>query len=215
MKKVTAQEMAEIDRKAQEIYGIPQKILMEDAGTAVFQTILSDTPNIKNEKIAILCGKGNNGGDGFVIARKLAEKYPQRLIVFVVDKNNIREGSSLDNFKIIQDLDVDIQKIEDFLLDEDFTVLIDAIFGTGFKGSLPEIISSIGEKVNSLNCKKFAVDIPSGLDATTGKASKNSLKSDKTITFGLSKYGFYIEDGPDLCGEVIVEEIGFPEDLLV
>jgi hydroxyethylthiazole kinase-like uncharacterized protein yjeF len=214
MKKVTAQEMAEIDRKAQEIYGIPQKTLMEDAGTAVFQTILSDTPNIKNEKIAILCGKGNNGGDGFVIARKLAEKYPQRLIVFVVDKNNIREGSSLDNFKIIQDLGVDIRKIEDFLLDEDFTVLIDAIFGTGFKGSLPESISSIGEKVNSLTCKKFAVDIPSGLDATTGKASKNSLKSDKTITFGLSKYGFYIEDGPDLCGEVIVEEIGFPEDLL-
>ena len=103
-----------------------------------------------------------------------------------------------------------MKKIKVNLNDRSYTITI----GSGAIKKLPEVISNIGEKVNSSSSKKYAVDIPSGLDATTGASSKNSLKADKTITFGLAKQGFYTENGPNLCGEILVEEIGFPEDLL-
>ncbi|MGB2601284.1 MAG: NAD(P)H-hydrate epimerase [Candidatus Omnitrophota bacterium] len=214
-KGVTTEQMAEIDRKAQEEYGIAQVDLMENAGRSVAEEILSDFGSLREEKVAVLCGKGNNGGDGFVIARHLAEKEPQCLGVYITDPEGVRKGSALDNLQLIRGKKIDIRSMNEFVQEEEsFTLVIDAIFGTGFKGELTEELKRIAKKVTSSSARVYAVDIPSGLNSTTGKASESSFKADKTVTFGLPKTGFYLEDGPALCGQIIVKDIGFPKVLL-
>lgn len=217
MKPVSAKIMSEIDRKAQEDYGIPEIVLMENAGRSVSECVISDTVSLLNERIAIFCGKGNNGGDGFVAARYLANESPGRLAVYVLNENEIKEGVTSINFKIIRKMGIQIRPLNAFLSgahNENFTLSIDAIFGTGFKGELPREYADLGAKINVANIKRYAVDVPSGLDATTGIVAKNCLRADKTITFGLPKTGFYIKDGPSVCGEIIVKSIGYPKALL-
>ena len=215
---VTAQEMAEIDRRAQEEYNIPQAVLMENAGQAVAEVILSETPSIKNEKIACFCGRGNNGGDGFVLARLLAKESPMRLTAYASGAEKMKKGAARDNFLAAKEMKIEIKPLEDFLSLEaradEYTISVDAIFGTGFKGELPEECKALGKTLNTSSLKKYAVDIPSGLDSTKGIASEGCLRAEKTITFGLPKQGFYREDGPEVCGEIIVKNVGFPEELL-
>jgi hydroxyethylthiazole kinase-like uncharacterized protein yjeF len=218
MSGVTAQQMAEIDRRAQEEYGISQSELMENAGRSVAEVILSDYNSLKNEKIAVICGRGNNGGDGFVAARFLLSGYPSRLTVYVSDPEKIKQGAALLNFQRIRDLDIEALSIKEFISSEGpsggYTISVDALFGTGFKGELPEDLSLAGKILNSSDLTHYAVDIPSGLDATTGLAAEDCFKADKTVTFGLPKRGFFKNAGPEVCGEIIVKDIGFPPKLL-
>jgi len=217
-KGVSAEMMAEIDRKAQEEYGIPQIVLMENAGRAAAEVILDEPGTLRDERIAIFCGKGNNGGDGFVVGRYLANECPSRLSIYVQDAERIRKGAPYDNFETVRGMGVEIRPMKDFFEETetgvDFTVAIDSVFGTGFKGELPEEYAALGRSLNSAGLRIYSIDVPSGLNATTGEAAKDCIRAYKTITFGLPKQGFFIKDGPDVCGEVIVRNIGFPEALL-
>ncbi|NQT33251.1 MAG: NAD(P)H-hydrate epimerase [Candidatus Omnitrophica bacterium] len=210
--------MSEIDKRAQEEYGIPQTVLMENAGRSTAEVIMDDFPSLRREKIACFCGKGNNGGDGFVAGRHLAGKDPERLTVYVMDPGDIKSSAALDNLKMIRKMDLDIRPMEDFLRpsgkETDFTIAVDSIFGTGFKGDLPEECAQASRILKTCKMRIYAIDVPSGLDATTGAASKDCFKASKTITFGLPKQGFYAGRGPDFCGEVVIRDIGFPEELL-
>jgi len=219
MKPITSKIMAEIDRKAQEDYGISQLVLMENAGRTVAEIIIAENRDtFTGERIAIFCGKGNNGGDGFVVGRYLAGEMPERLTVYVDDVAGIKEGAARDNFETIRKSGLNICLTDAFVRSEetplDFTICVDAVFGTGFRGDLPEKYAALGKRLNASNSKVYAIDVPSGLNATTGEASGNCLKADRTITFGLPKEGFYVNNGPDVCGEVIVKNIGFPQELL-
>ncbi|MDD5634893.1 MAG: NAD(P)H-hydrate epimerase [Candidatus Omnitrophica bacterium] len=210
--------MSEIDRKAQDEFGLNQIVLMENAGRCAFDVISSDNPSIKKERIAIFCGKGNNGGDGFVLARYLANGGARGLFVFVTGMDSIKKGAALDNYNILRKMGLAILPLEDFLKPvkerDNFTIFVDAVFGTGFQSELPRDVALTWIHLNSLNAKVYAIDVPSGLDATSGRAAKNCIKAYKTVTFGLPKIGFYLNDGPSVCGEVIVKDIGFPEQLL-
>jgi len=217
-KGVTAFEMSEIDRKAQEVYGISQATLMENAGRAVAEVIFEDFKPLEKESIAVFCGKGNNGGDGFVAGRYLSKKTPRKLVIYTVSNDPPKSGAALENFTRAKESGLIIRPLKDFLSlnenDISFTIGIDAIFGTGFKGNLPEECENLGKKLNSSNIKIYAVDIPSGLDATSGSAGENVLKAEKTITFGLPKQGFFLKAGPNLCGRIVIKDIGFPKKLL-
>ena len=218
MRPVTAKNMSEIDRRAREEYGISETLLMKNAGRAVFDHIIADQGPICTKKIAVFCGKGNNGGDGFVIARHLENESPGSTTIFAMDADGVKEGAANDNYVIAKEAGISIEPLERFLSDADclegYDIVVDALFGTGFRGELPEALSFAGKIINSSDKPCYAVDVPSGLNATTGNASSNSLKAFKTITFGLPKTGFFAGDGPDICGEVIVVNIGFPEELL-
>ena len=218
-KAVTADEMSEIDKRAQEEYGISAEDLMENAGKSVSEIVIKDAASMENENIAVFCGKGNNGGDGFVIARRLFRKNPKELIIFVFDQKKIKEGGAYNNYIKAKELGIKIKEVKDYIDDNRyrenyFTIGIDAVLGTGFSGKLRGFYNNLGKMINSSNFKMYAVDIPSGLNATTGVASDNSLKAFKTVTFGLPKRGFFSEEGKNLCGEIIVKDIGFPEELL-
>ncbi|MFH1837439.1 MAG: NAD(P)H-hydrate epimerase [Candidatus Omnitrophota bacterium] len=219
MRPVSAAEMAEIDKIAQEEYGISQFLLMENAGRAVAEAILDDLHTLNLEKIAIFCGKGNNGGDGFVTARYLKEKHPKELVVFTLYDGQMKDGAARDNYLLAEKMGVKIQTIETFLsLAEkrnNFTIGVDAVFGTGFKGELSARYKDIFSSINSANMKMYAVDIPSGLDATTGDADDDSIKANKTITFELPKKGFFLYKGPLFSGEIEIKDIGFPKSLIM
>ena len=105
----------------------------------------------------------------------------------------------------------------DFLSDqrnERSAIMVDAVFGAGFRGEASGIYGDILKKMNLCGSDVFSVDIPSGLDATTGRACCGAIKARTTVTFGLAKEGFFINDGPSVCGHVVVKNIGFPEELL-
>ena len=218
IKSVTTKIMSEIDRKAQDEYGIPAAVLMESAGTVVAEHIISDLSSLKGKKIAIFCGKGNNGGDGFVIARHMEEKHPGSSVVFLIGEAKGYGTCAHDNYDIAKEVGVTMRPLTDFLsaetCREEFSAVVDSIFGTGFHGELPLEVSKLGKIINELKIPCYAVDVPSGLDSTTGEGAPNCIKATQTITFGFPKTGFFEKDGPTVCGEIVVRNIGFPEELL-
>jgi len=215
MRTVTAAQMAEIDRRAQEDLGVPQERLMENAGRAVFEEILKSSGGSfpAGKKTAFVCGKGNNGGDAFVAARYAEEYAPGTAVVFVPDVAAIKQGAALDNYKKLLGMGVEMRPLTGFT-GAGYKVIVDGILGTGFSGELREPLSSVCAKINSSGALVVSVDVPSGLDATTGKASASCVKAHVTVTFGLPKTGFYRQDGPGFCGDIVVADIGFPKTLI-
>lgn len=220
MKYMTAEKMRRIDNLAQTKFSIPSLILMENAGRAAAEEITKFLNNDFSRKIAIFCGKGNNGGDGFVAARHLTSAGI-KVDVFVLAKiQDIKKPDPLTNLKIIRKMGInlveliDIKSIKRLRRRFNYSLIVDAIFGTGFSGKLPAHIANLVNFLNRTGLSIFSLDVPSGLDATTGKVSDVCVKATKTITFGLAKTGFIKADGPTFTGEVIVRNITYPRSLL-
>jgi len=221
-KVLTRQEMRELDRKAIEEYKIPGIILMENAGRNVAKEVLQMIDNPQKEKVAILCGKGNNGGDGFVVARHL-HNHCISVGVFLVAKISdiLKDGDAATNLQILINMKIPIQEILDIpginnLLKElnGYSILVDALFGTGLSGEVREPFKTLIHGVDDLNKTIISVDIPSGLDCNTGKVLGAAIKATKTITFAVAKKGFYLNDGPGYTGKVIVSDISIPRELI-
>lgn len=214
MKAVTKEEMSNIDISAQQDYGMMQEVLMENAGRAAFEEIKKDVTSLEGKDIIMLAGKGNNAGDGFVLARHLYNAGASPVIFAAEEK--IRPGAASSNFLTIQKMGIKVFSHKLFLEEEKYhnrEFYVDALFGIGFRGELPEVLQEISKIVRSPS-KVYSLDIPSGLDATSGEASSNCFAAYKTISFGLPKAGFYRKSGPRTCGKVINKDIGFPRQLL-
>ena len=220
MKYVSAKRMQEIDKITITKYNIPDIILMENAGIKVTDEVLKSLNKMSGKKIVLFCGKGNNAGDGFVIARQLKSKGFEVVVYLLCAKAEIKKQSALINFKTLRPLGIKVIEVKDVKyvkkIKKRFSadIIIDAIFGTGFSGTLPVYIGYLVNFLNSLNTEIISVDIPSGLDATTGKVYDCCVKASKTVTFGLAKTGFQKNQGPAYVGELVVRNIGFPQNLL-
>jgi NAD(P)H-hydrate epimerase len=221
-KALTREEMRKLDRKAVGEYKIPSIILMENAGRNVAEEILKMLDDPQQTKVAILCGKGNNGGDGFVVARHL-HNHGISVDVFLVAKISdiLKDGDAGANLQILINMKVPIQEFLDIpglndLLKElnGYDILVDALFGTGLSGEVREPFKTLIHGVNDLNKPIVSVDIPSGLDCNTGKILGAAVKATKTVTFAIAKKGFYLNDGPGYTGKVIVSDISIPRELI-
>lgn len=220
MKHVTAERIRRIDALAQKKFSIPSLILMENAGRAAAEEITGFMGNDFRGKVAIFCGRGNNGGDGFVTARHLA-CAGAKVDVFLLGKiGDIKKPDPLTNLVIIKKMGISLTEISDVKALKrmkrkfNHALVVDAIFGTGFSGGLPAITADLVHFLNGAGIPVFSLDVPSGLDATTGKVSDNCVRARKTITFGLAKTGFIKADGPAFAGEVVVRNITYPQALL-
>jgi NAD(P)H-hydrate epimerase len=216
MRAVTAEQMAEIDRRAQDEFGIPQARLMENAGRAAFDLLVRHYSTARGTRFAVVCGKGNNGGDGLVLARHLSRSTSVDLLVYAPPDEAMKPGASRDNRIRVERSGIDIRDLERFNGGdaENVSVVIDALFGTGFKGEIRQPYLDICAGMNDMGADLYSLDVPSGLDSTTGHAAGGCIKADRTITFGLAKTGFFKEDGPEYCGELAVADIGFPPELI-
>jgi len=221
-KALTRQEMRELDRKAIEEYKIPGIILMENAGRNVAEEVLQMIDNPRKAKVAILCGKGNNGGDGFVVTRHL-HNHCISVGVFLVARISdiVKDGDAGTNLQILLNMKIPVNEIFDIpgvnnLLKElnGYSTLVDALFGTGLSGEVREPFKTLIHGVNTLNKPIVSVDIPSGLDCNTGKVLGAAIKATKTVTFAIAKKGFYLNDGPGYTGKVIVSDISIPRELI-
>ncbi len=215
MKVVTAAEMRKIDQDTIEGIGIPGIVLMETAGSEIVRAIDCHYPAA--QRIGILVGKGNNGGDGLVIARQLAHAG-RDVHIFLVSSSDSFTGEARTNLKIANNLGLHIEEaLEDVsthIKSHRCELLIDAIFGTGLHSDVREPISTIINKINKLSTPILAVDLPSGLDADTGNPLGTCVKADRTVTIGLPKRGLLLHPGAELAGKIEIVDIGFPRQVI-
>lgn len=192
---------------------------MENAGAGAAR-IIAELPRDRfPEPFTILCGPGNNGGDGFVIARHLHNRGLD-VRIWVAPGTEFRSGSDAAvNFLIVRKMQLRLVEpgpagspwLPEGLLSEG--TLVDALFGTGLSRSLEGGFLAVVREMNSSGRPIVAVDIPSGLDADTGKILGSAVKAERTITFAAEKTGFHLREGPAHCGQVDVVDIGIPREL--
>jgi len=208
MRILSSEQARQLDRISIEEHGIPGIKLMGAAGEAIATEAISLLAEIHDPRIIILCGKGNNGGDGFAAAVHLIEYNVQ--ILCIVDENEIKNDAAHFHQKC-KELGIPIAYNPKVPFESGPDLIIDAILGTGTKGELRKDISKWSQWVNKLNCSILSVDCPTGLDGNIGSASQDTIKASTTVTVGYSKLGLHLNQGPEFSGKVKVVDIGFPD----
>jgi ADP-dependent NAD(P)H-hydrate dehydratase / NAD(P)H-hydrate epimerase len=217
MKALTAHQIQRLDRLAIEREGIPALVLMESAGAAVAREILRDFPG-KKLSVCVFCGTGNNGGDGFVIARRLRDAGV-RVKVFLAGRRKDLKPDAAVNYAVLTQSRQDVWEITSVdrrvaQAVKSADVLVDALFGVGLNRALGASFCDVISAMNASGKPILAVDIPSGLDATTGKMWGVTVRAYQTVTFTFSKRGFYRRAGPSCVGRVKIAQIGIPRALI-
>ncbi len=216
MKLCTPKQMQNIDRRAIDGMKIPGLELMEVAGSRVVEAITEQYGDITGQVITIVCGKGNNGGDGLVAARYLHEKGA-KIEIFLTGLAGSVEGDAKTNLKRAEKIGLYVKEIDDpndFAIDNSSNIIIDAIFGTGFSGDIKAPYDEIISKINDHPASVVAIDAPSGLDGATGAVAEPCVRADMTVTFGLPKFGQAVYPGKEYCGLLLVADIGFPDEAI-
>lgn len=211
-KLVTGRQMTAIDRASIDDHGVPGTELMANAGGRVVETIRERWGGLEGLSIAVVCGKGNNGGDGFVIGRLLADAGVT-VRVFLAAAESDFSGDAAHHMKRLQDR-VEIDRVGADGLAEALRaadIVVDALLGTGLTGAPRPPLSGVIEAMNQAGRPIVAVDVPSGLDADTGAVPGACVQAAVTVTFGLAKVGHLFQPGRRRCGALELVDIGFPE----
>lgn len=215
MKVCSVAEMASLDRYATEKLGISEEILMEDAGQAA-SSVLAREAGMRNKRIVILCGVGNNGGDGFVVARNI-NAGGGSVRVFILGDPGKFGGAAKKNLDILKKISVDVSAIKSAAeIKREVAhahVIVDALFGTGLAREVTGIYRDAINLVNVSGRKVLSLDIPSGINGDTGAIMGVAVKADWTVAFGLPKRGNMLYPGYGLCGKLFVTPISFPPAL--
>lgn len=217
MKLATAEQMRALDRLSIEELKIPGIVLMENAGSGTARLIDQTFGDESEKGVIIICGLGNNGGDGFVIARHLHNMGYEVHIYLVGAKSKIK-GDAKTNFKIVQKMGLPVWEIKSKRDVDDFGpalmnagVVVDALFGTGLTRAIEGLFAGVIELVNENDVPVVAVDIASGLSANTGQPTGPVIAADMTATYGLGKIGQFLSPGAEISGQVEIIDISIPE----
>jgi hydroxyethylthiazole kinase-like uncharacterized protein yjeF len=212
----TAAEMRQLDRLAIEAYGIPGVVLMENAGAQVARILWQEYPDLRARRVAVLCGRGNNGGDGFVVARYL-HRMGVRVQTFLMGQLDDVQGDARVHLEVLRRLGLPPQVIrtteEAQALGAQlpaYDLLIDALFGTGLKAAVSGPAQALIAAMNAAGKPIVAVDIPSGLSADEGAFLGEHVKAHLTVTMALPKRGLVLYPAAAHVGRLVVVDIGFP-----
>lgn len=217
MKLITGQEMVKIDRRTIEEVGIDGLILMEKAGQGVADKATAIV-NDKKSNILILCGRGNNGGDGLVAARILSQQdYNVQVIIF--GRRELSKDAQV-NHDILANLGLEIiylnevDSLWDRMRNFNYSLIIDCLLGTGIKGSVSPLMEQVINCINSQQAPVLSVDIPTGVNACTGEIMGTAVEANYTVTFVLAKLGLMVYPGCIYSGEVQICDIGIPRYII-
>ncbi len=232
MKVFTAQQMRDFDRAAVEEYGIPSIVLMENAALRVVEFLEAKFAPLEDKKIVILCGKGNNGGDGLAIARQLVNIISGARLTVMMGPVTDYEGDSAINRQAWEQEDCFVPGEDEgyhrsaIWLDDQgrpenrfvphsisrADIIVDAMLGTGFKGELREPILDAFMSMVGCGASRVYIDLPSGLDADNGESAQgipdDNWQPQFTVTFAAPKRGFFVRDAMERCGEIWLGDIG-------
>lgn len=215
MKVSRVSEMRSLDREAIEKHGIAEDILMENAGLAAYR-VLSQEVSLQGGRFAVICGAGNNGGDGFVVARKIVSDGGNAR-VYILGRRDQFAGAARKNLDILLRMPVEIQEVRSVssirmeVLHCD--AVVDALFGTGLARAVEGLHREVIDLINECHKPVFSLDIPSGVNADTGEVMGADVKADFTVTFGLPKIGNLLYPGYEHCGTLFVSHISYPPAL--
>lgn len=208
MKIATRSIIREIDKKSIEKYGIPGLVLMENAGRATADVILAEYPY--TQAAAVFAGGGNNGGDGFVIARQLISEGVQVTTYVAADPRKYA-GDALTNYRALKKLGGEIVELGGSLRKyRTADIIVDALLGTGLESEVAGFYKKVIEFINTQSAPVIAVDLPSGLDADTGHPLGAAVEADITVTYALPKIGTSVYPGVDYAGDVYLANITTP-----
>lgn len=215
---VTPAQMRAIDERAIQGMGIPGLTLMENAGSGIAVRIIADyfEGEAAERRVAILCGPGNNGGDGMVIARYLHEAGSQ-VAVFLLGHVDALRGDARANADRVRALGLEIVSIDSARAIPDldaYDLIVDAIFGTGFRGEITGLTAQLIEAANAAGAIIIAVDTPSGLDGETGALRVPAIRADRTYTLAALKRGQWLWPGRGHVGELSTIDIGIPPEVI-
>lgn len=200
---VTAEQMQAYDKYTIETIGIDSSVLMERAALCVIETLAAGSFDLSH--VLVVAGTGNNGGDGLAIARILHLKGIDVRVLLLGDERHLSKENKK-QLAIARKYQVKIgHSIKDF---RDYTVIVDALFGIGLTRDITGKLSEAVKKINASNQPVVAVDIPSGLDATTGKILGSAIRANTTVTFGYTKIGLTTGDANKRVGKIILKDIG-------
>ena len=215
---MTRDEVRAVDAWAIHTLGVPGVVLMENAGRSCAELIEDKLRDVTKPKVCIFCGTGNNGGDGYVIARHLINRGLRVTVVVCGDRSKIK-GDAKINLDILERMDQPIERlsptgddvadlISHYMADAD--MVVDALFGTGLKGQLSDEYQHLIEGINACRCPILAVDIPSGLDCDSGEPLGAAIHAAWTVTFVAVKKGFTSGGAAAYTGDIFVASIGVP-----
>lgn len=218
---LSREQVRRLDRIAIEQLGIPGVVLMENAGMNASRCIIEAletrwavTPSNARVRVRVLCGGGNNGGDGYVIARHL-HNYGMAVGICATREPADAGSDAAIHAEICTRMGIEITTPADSTQWPNCHVLVDSLLGTGFSGQVRPDVARIIDRVNALKGPRVvAVDLPSGLDCDTGQAEKSTIKADLTVTFVARKIGFDRLESRDYTGQVLVAGIGTPPQLI-
>ena len=213
---MTRDQVRAIDSWAINTLGIPGVVLMENAGRSCAELIEEKLKDVAGPKVCIFCGTGNNGGDGYVIARHLINRGIQVAVVVCGDRNKIK-GDARINLDILERMDRPVELLNPSggdiagqieRLGNGAGVIVDSLFGTGLRGQLSDEYRRLIESINACNSPVLAVDIPSGLDCDSGEPLGEAIRAAWTVTFVAVKKGFLSAIATQYTGEIFVASIG-------
>ncbi|MGD8366512.1 MAG: NAD(P)H-hydrate dehydratase [Desulfobacterales bacterium] len=212
----TAAEMREMDRRTIEAFGLPGRVLMENAGRGAVRFFLECFGDLQGKSVAVVAGRGNNGGDGFVMARYLHGEGV-KVAVYLLSERGRVQGDALTNLDLLEPLGIPVAEIPDAEAFDSHRsaishhhVFIDAILGTGLASDVSGYFKQVIDRINDTGRPIFSVDIPSGLDSDTGRICGTCIRAAATATFGFAKCGHRIQPGTEHTGRLCVVDIGIP-----
>lgn len=207
---VTAQEMQQYDHYTIEEIGVPSLVLMERAAISVTEVLGAGKFDLTN--VLVIAGLGNNGGDGIAIARLLAQKGVKVDLLVLGDETRATVNTK-QQLTIARNYGLPIiHRVKDF---RNYTVIVDALFGIGLSKPVPVKLGEIIKRVNAANIPVVSVDVPSGLDATTGVILGSAIRATATVTFAYAKTGLLQGEGTKRAGSIYIKDIGIysPEEI--
>ena len=219
MRVFNTRQMREADRRTIDDIGIPSIVLMENAGRQVVAAMDASFENLDTMRVAVLCGRGSNGGDGFVVARTLSERGVP-VGVFLLGQAADVKGDARTNLNVLKNLGLDVVEIADAeawelhgadVLGAD---LVDALFGTGLNGPLSGLAESVTADVNGSPRPVVSIDLPSGLSADTHEVPGPAIDATMTVTLGAPKLPLVLPPAEALAGSLVIADIGIPEAVI-
>jgi len=220
MRVLNSAQMREADRRTIDEIGIPSLVLMENAGRQVVAAMEAMHGELLERQVAVLCGHGNNGGDGFVVARTLMQRGVS-VSVFLMGRVADVRGDARVNLEILGRLGVTVVEIGDsqawelhFSEVRDCSIIVDAIFGTGLNAPVAGLIESVIADVNAAGITVVSVDVPSGLSADAVERIGESIEADTTVTLGAPKLPLILPPGEHRAGDIVIADIGIPADVI-
>jgi NAD(P)H-hydrate epimerase len=220
MRILTARQMREADRRTIEEVGVPSLLLMENAGLQVVAAMDEAFDGLAGRRVAVLCGRGNNGGDGFVVARTLRQRGVD-LAVYLVGRAADVRGDARTNLESLQHLPLPVTEIAE---ESDWAehardiasrdLVVDALFGTGLSSPLSGLPARIVEDVNRMRPAVVSIDLPSGLSADRAEPVGPCIRAALTVTLGAPKLPLVLPPAMEMAGRLVIADIGIPSEVV-